>query len=108
MNHLTEHQISQYSERRLPPEELLEVDDHMVECEVCREAVARLLTVKALCGSRCLTSRCRRSTWTQTRSASNGLGLAATPCALDTGQSGFPTCVRGMYGGLSPGSREKL
>ena len=35
--HLTETLIERYREQALPPAELLDADDHLAGCEICRQ-----------------------------------------------------------------------
>jgi anti-sigma factor RsiW len=45
--HLSEEQIARYRERRIPPEQLLQVDDHISVCAVCRERLASANELRA-------------------------------------------------------------
>jgi putative zinc finger protein len=45
--HLSAEQIARYRERRIPPEELLQVDDHIFQCAECRERLASANELRA-------------------------------------------------------------
>jgi anti-sigma factor RsiW len=46
-DHLSERQIALYCERRIPPEELLQVDDHVSQCPDCRARLASSIDRRA-------------------------------------------------------------
>lgn len=41
--HITELQLHLLSQDKLPPEELLQIEDHLIECETCATALADFL-----------------------------------------------------------------
>ena len=41
--HLSQTQLTGYSGRTLPPQELLAVDNHLASCDVCHERLTRIL-----------------------------------------------------------------
>lgn len=45
--HLSTEQVKRYRERRIPPEELLGVDDHVFQCAECRERLASANELRA-------------------------------------------------------------
>jgi hypothetical protein len=45
--HLSEEQIARYRERRTPPEQFLQVDDHVSQCAECRERLASANDLRA-------------------------------------------------------------
>jgi hypothetical protein len=46
-DHLSAEQVKRYRERRIPPEELLQVDDHVFQCADCRERLASANELRA-------------------------------------------------------------
>src|SRR5260370_31375062 len=46
-DHLSAEQVTRYREKRIPPEELLQVDDHISQCAECRERLAPASELRA-------------------------------------------------------------
>jgi anti-sigma factor RsiW len=49
-DHLSQQQIERYRERQVPPEELLQVDDHLSRCPACRAQLASSFDMRAASG----------------------------------------------------------